>query len=116
MENIIKSFKANSKGIIIMILAAFFTSLGQMFWKFFRLDNNYIFLIIGFIFYGSGAATMIGAFKFGKYSVIHPMMCTSYIFAILLGGFFLKEYISIYQIIGIATISLGVVFIGGGDE
>ncbi|MGL6167979.1 MAG: EamA family transporter, partial [Fusobacteriaceae bacterium] len=85
-------------------------------WKLFRLDNSYTFLIIGFFLYGLGAVTMIGAFKFGKYSVIHPMMCTSYIFAILLGGLFLKEYISIYQIIGIAIISLGVVFIGGGDE
>lgn len=116
MENIIKSLKNNGKGILIMILASLFTSIGQMFWKIFRENNNILFLAIGFILYGVGAILMIVAFKFGKYSIIHPMMCTSYIFAILLGGFFLGEYLSVYKLLGIFIISVGVIFIGGGDE
>lgn len=116
MKNIIKSLTANGKGILIMILASFFTSIGQMFWKIFRENNLFLFLVLGFVLYGMGAVFMIVAFKFGKYSIIHPMMCTSYIFAILLGGFFLGEYLSIYKILGISIVSLGVILIGGGDE
>ena len=99
-----------------MILASLFTSLGQMLWKIFRENEDIKFLILGFLLYGLGAILMILAFKFGKYSIIHPMMCSSYIFAIILGTIFLKEHINLYQLLGILMISFGVIFIGGGDE
>lgn len=99
-----------------MIVASFFTATGQLFWKLYQENNYLLFLILGFLFYGIGAVTMIIAFNFGKYSVIHPVMCTSYIFAIVFGGVILKEYINFTQSFGIISMILGVIFIGGGDE
>jgi uncharacterized membrane protein len=116
MKNIKKSLAQNWRGIIIMITASFFTASGQLFWKIFQENNNNYFLISGFLFYGIGAILMISAFRFGKYSIIHPIMCTSYVFAVLFGNFFLNEGISTIQYLGIALIILGVIFIGGGDE
>lgn len=116
MDKIKNSLKSNGKGISIMIVASFFTSVGQLLWKLYQQNENFGLLALGFLFYGAGAITMIVAFKFGKYSVIHPVMCTSYIFAIFFGGTILKEYVSFQQILGILSMILGVVFIGGGDE
>lgn len=116
MEKIIQSFKNNKKGIIIMIVASLLTALGQLFWKLFQEQRSIYFLIIGFFLYGLGAVTMIIALKNGKHSVIHPMMCTGYIFALLLGAWILNEYINYIQFAGILFMMTGVVFVGGGDE
>ena len=59
---------------------------------------------------------MLVAFKFGSLSVLHPMLSLSYIFALVFGKLFLGEYISVLKILGIASIIVGVAFIGGGDE
>ncbi len=85
MNKILISLKKNSKGILIMVAASFFTAFGQLMWKLSQLDNNLYLLALGFLLYGLGAITMIIAFRFGSYSVIHPIMCTSYIFAIFFG-------------------------------
>lgn len=114
MDKIIESFVKNKKGIFIMMFAALMTAIGQLFWKLSSSENIY-FLGLGFIFYGIGAILMIIAFKFGKYSVIHPMMCTGYIFAIILGTLVLKEKISMNQMLGISSMIFGVILIGGGD-
>lgn len=115
MENLITSLEKNKKGIIIMIAAALFTTLGQYFWKISH-GNNIKIVAIGFLFYGVGAVGMILAFKFGKFSVLHPMMSTSYIFTILLGYFALHESVNILKIIGVVLIILGVACVGVGDE
>lgn len=116
MKSIVISLKKNYKGIIIMIMASFLTALGQLFWKIFQESNDIFYLLGGFLFYGIGAILMIISFKFGKYSIIHPTMCTAYIFAIILGNLILKEEISLYKSLGIALVMIGVVCIGGGDE
>lgn len=115
MDKIIRSFKNNKKGIFLMIIASFMTAIGQLFWKL-SLNENLYFLGLGFLFYGVGAIFMIIAFKFGKYSVIHPMMCTGYIFAIILGALILKETITLNGFLGIIFMVVGVIFIGGGDH
>lgn len=101
--------------MILMLIASCSTSTGQLFWKLSE-SKDIKFLVIGFILYGIGALLMIAAFRFGSFSVLHPMLCLSYIFAIFLGRAFLKEIVNLGQIAGVIFIILGVVFIGGGDS
>ncbi len=118
MERIINEFsqsiKKNLKGIILIIIAAMLTSVGQLFWK--LSDGNDIKLVFfGFVCYGFGAVLMIIAFRFGSLSVLHPLMSIGYVFAIILGTTLLHENISIMQYFAIAIIMIGVTLIGGGD-
>ncbi len=59
---------------------------------------------------------MIIAFRFGRFSVLHPMMCLSYVFAIVFGVSFLNEAVSIMKAMGVGAIIFGVVLLGGGDH
>lgn len=115
MNNIILSLKKNKIGIIIIFIASLFTTFGQYFWKISAM-HNLMFIILGFVFYGIGAISMIIAFKYGSFSVIHPMMSMSYIFIMLLGYYFLNEVMNTQKIIGLILIMLGVILVGVGDE
>ncbi len=115
MNNLFISLQRNKKGIIIILFASLFTVFGQFFWKLSKM-HNVKYILIGFIFYGIGAVMMIIAFRYGSFSVIHPLMSVSYIFTILLGNYFLNELINTYKIVGLVFIMLGVIFIGVGDE
>lgn len=79
-----------TKGIILILLSALCTSFGQLLWKI-GINSNLFILLIGFVLYGIGALSMIIALKFGELSILHPLMCTGYIFALINGYFFLKE-------------------------
>lgn len=111
--------KKNNKmylGIILILISAFLTSFGQLLWKI-GCSGNLIVIFSGFILYGIGAILMIAAMKFGKLSIIHPMMCVGYIFGLINGRVFLNEHVSIVQVMGITVIILGVIFIAkGGDS
>lgn len=115
MGKIINSLKKNKKGILIMFIAALFTAFGQFFWKISG-GNNLYFLFLGFIFYGIGAVGMVMAFRFGSFSVIHPMISVGYIFSLVIGYQFLGEGINRWKVIGILLILFGVSMIGAGDE
>lgn len=118
MEKVINEFsesiKKNIKGILLIIIAAMLTSVGQLFWKLSN-GNDIKLVIIGFVCYGLGAILMILAFRFGSLSVLHPFMSVGYIFAIVLGQTQLHENISVTKYIAVAIIMLGVTLIGGGD-
>ena len=111
----VNSLKKNKKGIIIMLLSSFCVCLGQLFWKL-SIDNNLLYLIIGFGLYGIGALLMLYAYKFGSLSVLQPMLSANYIFTIILASLILKEKIFWYDFLGIIVIIVGVVLIGGGDN
>ncbi|MFT8314233.1 MAG: EamA family transporter [Clostridium sp.] len=115
MNDIILSLKKNKTGIILMFLASLFSSSGQYFWKISGM-HNIIFILLGFIFYAIGAVGMIIAFRYGSFSVLHPMMSMSYIFIVLIGYYFLNELISFEKIMGLLLIMLGVALVGVGDE
>lgn len=115
MKNIVSSFKQNYKGIVLISLASLCTSFGQMFWKLSQGEFS-IHLIVGFALYGIGAVLMIAAFRFGSFSVLHPMLCLSYIFVIIIGVFIIGETINAITVFGIILIMIGVFFIGGGDD
>ncbi len=115
MDSFKNSIMKNYKGILLIVFSAVLTSFGQLCWKLSSGEIN-IYFIVGFALYGLGALVMIVAFKFGSLSVIHPFMCSSYIFAFLWGYLILDESISMLKIIGAIVLIAGVMFIGGGDE
>ncbi len=112
----LESLKRNKKGIILMIISSICACTGQMFWKLATSNENIIYLLIGFALYGLGALIMIFAYKFGKLSVLQPMLSLNYILTIILGVVVLNENITLLKVIGILIITTGVFMIGGGDE
>lgn len=114
-SQIILSINKNKKGIILILCSAVCTSFGQALWKLFN-DNQWFFLISGFILYAFGAVLMILAFRYGSLSVLHPLLSLGYLFALFIGYFLLDELISYKELIGIFIILTGVLFIGGGDN
>ena len=99
----------------MMVTSSVFVSFGQMFWKMFHTEGLWA-LILGLILYGCGAVIMILAYRHGKLSVLQPMLCLSYVFAIFIGIFILSETITPFRLAGIAIVILGVILIAGGDS
>lgn len=112
----LESFKKNKKGIILMIISSICACTGQMFWKLATSSDSLIYLLVGFALYGLGALIMIIAYKFGKLSVLQPMLSLNYILTIILGVLILNENITVLKVVGILVITAGVFMIGGGDE
>ncbi|WP_102264279.1 DMT family transporter [Mesobacillus jeotgali] len=111
----LSAFKNNQKGILFMILAAVCTSTGQLFWKVSEGQLSWS-LFLGLVLYGLGAITMMVAFRYGKLSVLHPLMSISYVLAILLGQWFLQEALSLINYMGILFIIFGSILMGGETE
>lgn len=101
------------QGIIIMIMSAIFTSIGQLFWKLALSEINF-YLLSGFICYGCGAIFMIIAFSKGDISILHPLMSIGYIISMILASMVLKETISIMKLLGIIIIIGGIYIIARG--
>jgi len=103
MENI-----ANRRhlGKLLMIVSAFLTATGQLFWKWGH--SNLLYMAIGFLCYGAGALFMIKSFSLEKLSVAYPLMCFSYIFALLYGQLFLDEIITMKKLAAIVLLGIGV--------
>lgn len=59
---------------------------------------------------------MLMAYRFGKLSVLQPMLSLNYVLSILLAAGVLKEKITLLKCIGVLVIIAGVVLIAGGDE
>lgn len=103
-------YRNSSLGIILILFSALLTAVGQALWKVSGSNNLYI-LALGLILYVCGAVLMMIAFRFGDLSVLHPLLSFGYIFAVLIGSYFLKEQIGFKEIIGIIMIVLGAVLI-----
>ena len=112
---LIRSFQKNKTGIAIMTGSAVLTAFGQYLWKFSG-GSRLLPMFAGFVLYGMGALLMITAFRFGSFSVLHPVQSLSYVFALLIGYFLLNEAISPEKVAGLALILFGVTMIGVGDE
>ena len=106
--------KRNQRGIFLMIVSALLASFGQMFWKMFHTEGLWS-LVFGFVFYAGGALLMIVAYRYGKLSVLQPMLCLSYVFAIFIAVFILQEQMTPTKLAGIIVVIFGVVMIAGGD-
>lgn len=106
----------NGKGIIMMMISALIVCIGQLMWKLYATNQNYIFLLQGFFLYGIGALIMIKAYVFGSLSVLQPVLCSNYIFAMVIGFFVLHETINIFKLIGVLIIIIGIYMLALGDE
>lgn len=111
----LKSIQKNKKGILLMLLSSICVCFGQLLWKM-SAEQGFIVMLIGFGFYGMGASVMIVAYKYGKLSVLQPMLSLNYVLSIILASIVLKEEITILKCIGVLVIIAGVLLIAGGDE
>lgn len=110
----LESFQKNKKGIFLMLVSALCVCIGQLFWKL-SAKQGIVILLAGFCFYGIGALVMLLAYRFGKLSVLQPMLSLNYVLGTILAAFVLKEEISVLKCIGVLVIIAGVVMIAGGD-
>lgn len=110
-----------SLGIMLIVIAATLSSLGQLAWKF-GADStgNYalILYVVGFIAAGAGMFFMMAAFRYGEVSILQPMMSLGFALSIVLGAIFLNEQITWYKLLGTAFIVAGSVLLGveGNEE
>lgn len=59
---------------------------------------------------------MIVALRFGELSLLHPMLSAGYVLSLLLGASVLHEHVSFLQVIGVAIIIVGLVFISSPER
>ncbi|MHA2854692.1 EamA family transporter [Paenibacillus lautus] len=106
MEQVKAQSAPRHLGKLFMILSAFLTATGQLFWKWGH--TNLVYMGIGFVCYGLGAILMIKSFSLEKLSVAYPLMCISYIVALFYGEFFLDEPLTLKKLAAVALLGIGV--------
>lgn len=115
------SLQKYKKGIFLMIISSCLVCVGQLFWKLFSVEGvgqqKLVCLIIGFILYGFGAIIMVIAYRYGKLSVLQPILSLNYVITIILAAVILRETITMGKIVGVACIIAGVTLVSrGGNE
>lgn len=98
-----------------MLVSSICVCVGQLLWKL-SSEHGIFIMLIGFAFYGIGALVMLIAYKYGKLSILQPMLSLNYVLSIILAKIVLNEVISALKCLGILIIITGVVLIAGGDE
>ncbi|MBM7690157.1 hypothetical protein BCR24_14400 [Enterococcus ureilyticus] len=110
-----------SLGILLILIAATLSSLGQLAWKF-GADGvgSYAIILyaIGFVAAGAGMFVMMAAFRYGEVSILQPMMSLGFALSIVLGALFLNESITWYKLLGTGFIIVGSILLGieGNEE
>lgn len=98
-----------------MICSSICACVGQLLWKL-SADGGFLFLMGGFFLYGIGAVTMIIAYKFGKVSILQPILSLNIIPSTPMH---LVRVIVSFSTVAprmMLRIMLGVLLIAGGDE
>lgn len=98
-----------------MICSSICVCFGQLLWKL-STEGSVLLLLAGFVLYGIGALAMIIAYKFGKVSILQPVLSLNYILSIVLAATVLNEKITLIKVIGVLVIMAGVLLVAGGDE
>lgn len=111
----LNSIKQNKIGILLMVCSSIFVCVGQLLWKL-AVSGSILLLLGGFALYGLGAMTMIVAYKFGKVSILQPILSLNYVLSVILAGTVLNEEITLKKVIGVLIIIAGVLLIAGGDK
>ena len=101
----------NRKGIVLMLLSALTACIGQLCWKLYALQWGFYYLVLGFCLYALGALLMIVAYRFGRLSVLQPLLSVSYVLSVLIGYFILDETFTWGNLIGVCSIIVGVILI-----
>ena len=105
--------------IILSLFCALLASMGQTFFKIgsSKITGNIISwitnwqIILGMCLYGLSAILFIVALKYGKLSILYPMIATSYIWVTFTSNCILKEQINYFNWIGVFLIICGVFMI-----
>ena len=111
----LESIQKNKKGILLMLISSICVCIGQLLWKL-SSEIGLLYMLAGFILYGIGALIMIVAYRYGKLSVLQPMLSLNYVLSIGLGAVVLNETITLLKCSGVCIIIVGVILIAGGDE
>lgn len=115
----------NRQAILLALFCTLFTSAGQLMWKMGvgRLDFTHLLtflnvpFILGFVFYGIGAALMLMALKKGELSLVYPLIATSYVWVGLLSPYFFpNDTMNAWKLAGIAVILISVSLLGWGSS
>lgn len=102
-------------GILLIVIAATLSSLGQLAWKFGAENSGtyaYSLYVLGFLAAGAGMLFMMLAFRYGQVSILQPMMSLGFALSILLGALFLGEPITTYKLFGTFLIVAGSIVLG----
>lgn len=110
-----ESFQKNKKGILLMVISSVCTCFGQLCWKL-SIQKSVVFLLSGFCIYGIGALLMIIAYRFGKLSVLQPILSLNYAISFVLAAFILREKVTFLNCVGVFAIMIGTLLIAGGDR
>lgn len=97
-----------------MLVSSVCVCVGQLLWKL-SVQYGIFMLLAGFGLYGVGALVMIAAYRFGKLSVLQPMLSLNYVLSVLLAALVLGEAVGFLKCIGVGLIIIGVITIAGGD-
>lgn len=111
----LESIRKNKKGILLMIVSSLCVCTGQLLWKL-SAEGGLLPLLAGFCLYGLGAVVMIVAYRYGKLSVLQPMLSLNYVLSIALAAVVLHEEVTLLKCVGVVVIVTGVLLIAGGDE
>lgn len=98
-----------------MLVSSLCVCVGQLLWKL-SADKGIWIMLLGFCFYGIGALIMLIAYRYGKLSVLQPMLSLNYVLSIVLGALVLQESVTLLKCIGVLVLVTGMVLIAGGDE
>ncbi len=115
MHTILSAIKRNRKGILLMLISSLCVCVGQLLWKM-SASGSLLFLLVGFALYGLGALAMLISYRYGKLSVLQPMLSLNYVISIFLAVVVLKEPVSLANCAGVILIIGGVIMIAWGDE
>ena len=102
------------KGVSLMAFSALCVCLGQLMWKL-SANGSLGMLMGGFVLYGVGALAMLYAYRFGKLSILQPVLSLSYVLSLLLAVLVLGETVGILKIVGTVAIIGGLVLITRGE-
>lgn len=98
-----------------MLISSICACVGQLLWKLAAGGALWI-VLLGFVFYGVGALFMIIAYRFGKVSILQPILSLNYVLSVILAATILKEEITLVKCIGVLLIILGVFLIATADK
>lgn len=115
INSFVKSIQKNKKGLLLMLISSVCVCVGQLLWKL-SAEKGFIALLVGFAFYGFGALVMILAYRYGRVSVLQPVLSLNYVLSIILAAIVLHENITVMKCIGVIVVTMGVMLIAGGDS
>lgn len=109
------SFRKNGKGVLLMLVSSVCACVGQLLWKL-SAEGGFMVMASGFLLYGVGALVMLSAYRYGKLSVLQPVLSLNYVLSLALGAAVLQEAVTPLKCAGVLIIIAGVAFIAGGDS